>query len=557
MFGKRIGRSFGIGTFGLGALLWAAMFCIGEAGYCGSKFVYALFSLVTTIMLVTGLRQQASYGYLYLTVFLSLGFWLKLTLHTTLNYPFVEPVGKFAGEPEAWDEVVTTATVAFLGVVLGYFLFRRLIRTGNTLSAPVVPRWYPKMRKWLWTGILLTVVAISVLNISFGMHQIGLMPRTILMWPLNAIVSWMLNIGMATGIAVLLWWDVSLRRNITWSIYSILIEALLSSVSIMSRAVYVFHAIPQLWVLHRLKARLLHWSHTKTILVTGLCVLTLIVSISTVTTFRNYLYQSDVYSSTAYQVAYSRLEVIVGTIGTVEVMLKTAVGEERPRLLERLRVLNIERLRYQKIMNEEKTKMIAAMKPGTSQATVLLHEFGYQISDGFTTRILQLTADRWIGLEGVMAVESYPEKNIDLLFDALTSKQKASKADIYQTISQSIYLDTRDAKFRFRTLPGAVGFLYYSNSMWVVLTGMSLFTIIALGIESIIRVLTVNPIICSLYGAEFANNVAQFGGTPIQNTPYFLMLSCGILLVWAVRTQSLTRAWKRLQVLSRTDFRKK
>lgn len=88
----------------LGLAVWLILFMLGLSGYSGSIITYVLFSIITGAMLVTGFRQKISYGYLFLTVFLWLGFWLKLTIHTVLSYPFVEPVGSFLGGAGAWDE---------------------------------------------------------------------------------------------------------------------------------------------------------------------------------------------------------------------------------------------------------------------------------------------------------------------------------------------------------------------------------------------------------------------------------------------------------------------
>lgn len=108
----------------MGLVAWLMLFTLGLVGYSGSKIAYALFSMATGAMLLTGLRQTTSYGYLFLKAFLWLGFWLKLTIHTVLSYPFVEPaVGSFLGGAGAWDEVLNTASVASLGVMLGMAFF--------------------------------------------------------------------------------------------------------------------------------------------------------------------------------------------------------------------------------------------------------------------------------------------------------------------------------------------------------------------------------------------------------------------------------------------------
>ena len=195
------------------------------------------------------------------------------------------------------------------------------------------------------------------------------------------------------------------------------------------------------------------------------------------------------------------------------------------------------------------------MKSSSAQSQILLNEFGYQITGGSAALMLQLSVDRWIGLEGLMAVQSYPEKNRSLLWQALNEKPEAGKPDIYQTVSNSIYLKSDGTKFRFATLPGAAAFLYHSGSLSIVLLGMVIFSLGVLAIEFAINALTVNPILCSLYGVVMASNVAQFGGAPRLSLPYFFMLGCGILMVWVVQTRLFTQVLHKLKLLNTTQPR--
>lgn len=544
------------GLWVLGLAGWLVLFTLGLVGYSGSKIAYTLFSMATGVMLLTGLRQTTSYGYLFLTVFLWLGFWLKLTIHTVLSYPFVEPVGSFLGGAGAWDEVLNTASVASLGVMLGKILFDRLasrIKPRRSEKEPAVPRWYGQNRKWFWAGLIVASAAALLVNMKYGVHQIGLPPRTILMWPLNAVVAWMLNIGMATGVAVFVWWDIGLKRNVMFPLGAIIAEAFLSSVSVLSRAVYVFHAIPQFWAVNRFKKILNGWSHAKTALVATLFVLFLVVSISAVTTFRNYLYQSDVYSSTAYQVAYAEWEVLTVHIERAELALKNAPLADRPELLKKLNAMKARLRELKEIQVREKAKWQEALNSGSMETMVLLNEFGYQMSSGFLTRILQLSVDRWIGLEGVMAVQSYPEKKMSLLWHGVSGKQEFGKPDVYQSVSKSIYLKSDSSKYRFRTLPGAVAFLYYGNSLWIVMIGMAFFSAAVLAVEFFINVLTANPIICSLYGALVASNVAQFGGSPRESGPYIFMLACGLILIWIVSSNFFVLTLQKLRMMKTAE----
>jgi hypothetical protein len=548
---------FAIGIAILGLIIWPAFFTLGLAKYPGSKSTYILFSLAANIMLVLGLRQKSSFGYLFMVVFLWLGLWLKLTIHTILNYHFAEPIGSFSGTSQAWDEVLDVAGIACLGVVIGKFIYDgfRPSSQARIQKNSTAPLWYVENRKWLWVILVTIAAAVLITNMKYGLHQIVLAPRSILIWPLNAIVAWLLNIGLATAISIFIWWDIIIKKDISLSILAIIVEAFLTSISILSRAAYIFHAVPQLLAINQFKKRLVGWSGKKSLLLTLTFFVFLIISISAVTTFRNYLYQSGVYSSTAYKVAYARWEVVTATIDVLQTRLKNVPAAERPPLQEGVQELQIEQKKLELILAEEKAKWNEAMKSGPAQSRILLNEFGYQITDGFSTRILQLSMDRWIGLERLMAVQSYPEKNLSLLSRALREKPDAVRPDTYQAIANSIFLKSDITKFRFASLPGAAAFLYYSNSLWIVMLGMTLFSLIVLTVEFVIDTLTSNPILCSLYGVVMANNVVQFGVAPRQSIPYFIMLTCGILLAWVIHTHTFTLVLRKLKLVNSSSSR--
>ena len=210
------------------ALSWLILLVDGICNYCGSKAVYVMFSLVYLVMLLSAFCWKFSYGYLFLVIFLGIGFWLKLAVHILSGSPYTEPVGSFNGTAAAWDEILLVALVASVGVMVGRILYGLVrersipIQQEKGFKAPV---WYPATRKWLWSGMITLILSIAILNSVLSIHQIGLVPRTILIWPLNAVIAWMLNIGLATGVATLLWWDICLKKKIFLLFCIVLIEA--------------------------------------------------------------------------------------------------------------------------------------------------------------------------------------------------------------------------------------------------------------------------------------------------------------------------------------------
>lgn len=503
-----------------GILIWLAMFAGGLIAYPASKLMYTLFSVVFIVVLVSGFYRQVSYGYLFLVIFLWLGFWFKLAIHLIFDYPFVEPVGDFygAGWPWhqatlispvsysarinlAWDEVLWVAIVAGIGVVAGRILYGLAGKKNTTLlqirEEGEVPAWYPAIRKWLWLIVMSITVGFAAVNVIYGIQQAGLIPRSILLWPLNAMVAWMVSIGSAIGVSTLLWWDISLKKNISLSIYAVLAEGFFSTVSLLSRGVYIFHVIPQLLAMYKNRRTLAGVSRNVIILIPIVFIVLFVVSIVGVSALRMGYYSQ-------------------------------ASGSSKKGLLAEI------------------NKSQETASPVSGRMKILF--FG-QIDKimFFSKNVLQLASDRWIGFEGVMAVESYPNKGRRAFLEALTEKREIGSTSLYQRVCNSLYQETDNSKFQFASLPGGAAFFYFSGSLWIVMLGMTFFAFLLLLWERFVFIATANPLLCSLLGAAMANSIAQFGLAPRQDGPYYFMVLCGILFIWLLRSRWLI---ERLKFLS-------
>lgn len=519
---------------GLSILLIASsIFIISLLVLKGLRFPYLVFSLISFAGLVLGLCQKKSYTYLYLSVFIWLGFWLKFSVHSIIGYQFIEPIGLFHGSAKNWEEVLNISSVGYCGVIVAGLLMLSFFKRSTSISVNTIspPAWYLSVRKKLWVILLLATLVTAITNFSLSIHQIGLVPNTILIWPMNAIISWLINIGLITAILTLLWWDINLNISIGASIYAIIFEGFSSSISVMSRAIYIFHVVPSLLPLalnNNLKPRL--WSRKKALLLIFGILFFFTLSISAVTTLRNYYYQADSYSSTKLEVISTSLKDINNKI----LRSRTSIVSGDIEALEVLAKLEETKLKTIEELNQELQKLESVKN---SKTLILVNEFQYQIQGGMLQRILFLSVDRWVGLEGVMAVQAYPDKNIDTLLDSIESKRGGSQADIFQKISQSIYEKMAYEKYNFRSLPGFIAYLYFSGSFAVVFLGSIVLISLVMFLELGILALTGNRLLVSLYSAELANNVAQFGGEPRQTLHYLFILACGIGVVWFVSSR--------------------
>ncbi|WP_397411278.1 hypothetical protein, partial [Polaromonas sp.] len=614
----------------LAIVVWLALLVGGLIGHQGSYWVYAIFSVVFTAVLASAVYRQASYGYLFLAVFLWLGFWLKLSVHNIFNYAYVEPIGRFDGTAAAWDEALWVATVAGVAILLGRWMSRAF---GGAVSGQVtadssrVPGWYPSSRRTTWALLLLAAVGLSVLNRVYGIQQSGLASQTILPWPLNGVIYWLLSTGLSMCVATLIWWDICLRKDISLSIYAILGEAFLSTMSLLSRGLFVFHIAPTLLAVYVNKKHVIWKAQRKFILIAMILGALFIVSLSIVSTLRSYLYQpsQDFRSTTQNRItrlqilqtviptleerivikSIARIEVLQALIPAVEqltvlknmdsaerqlkirrhklksdvpmeeqlqalILERTWLEENLPELKARAAVakmlyqidshaseqevliedqfqaLALEKAELEQDLSARKKQANVAMKSWPGKAGLLFNELGYQMTGGLGSRVFALGVDRWIGMEGVMAISSYPEKSNDLFLTALTERSGVGKVTMYQKICQSIYQTADMNKYQFASLPGAAAFFYYTGSLWAVFLGMFFLTLMAIYSEYLVHYLTGNVLLCALVGMNAANAIAQLGVVPRQLLIHFGMLFGAVFIIWLLQSRQLAAIHRKL-----------
>lgn len=455
-------------------LVWLFMAVTGFLSYAGSSLTYILFTLVFLFLLVDGLYRRLSFGYAFLVVFLWLGFWLKLVVHLWLNYSYLEPVGYFDGNAEAWDVVLTVSTVGALGVILTKMLFSKYAEKhflANFEFSYYPPSWYPSVRSWLWGGTWFAIIFLPVINAAYGISQVGIVPSLILPWHLNALVIWCMGFGLAALCFTLVNWDHALGQGWVMGFSGVLAEAFLSSLSSISRAVYIFRTLPYLIVLYakRLPKGQAGKRAKWIVLLVWLCLLA--VSLSLVMVLR-YSEGSPIDASS------------------------------------------------------NKSQMV--VKDSTSLGT-----FVGQISN----RVAHLAVDRWIGLEGVMAVVSYPEKNFGLFAKVLQEKRDIGKVDFFtREISRAGVTDIDAIKFQYASIPGGIAFFYFTGSLWGVLAGMVCLTSVMLVSERAVYFLTRNPYMCSFWGMGVAQTLASFGTGVRQMATYYAICFVAMTLIWIIQT---------------------
>ena len=465
------------GIWLVAGVLWLFLFAAGVQSYEGNPSVYIAFSIVFLLLLVSAFHRQRTYVYTYLVSFLWLGYWLKVSYHLAFPYPFVEPVGRFSGSATDWNEALLVPTVAATGILISRGIFSRLAGERQSILAiekKCLPRWLCTYDRWHLAAFLSALVAVTLANVYYGIFVVGFDVRTILIWPLNALITLMLvGGGFVVWAASILWWRLASGRPIFLLLVLLLVSGVIITFSTLSRGLVVFFVLPLLYALYKNRKEAVDYSKPRLMLIGMLFFVTVVSSFFIINVIRNNVYFDE-----------HRL----GQTGTQS-------------------------------DHQSQTQ---------SQTMVQSRAF------------LHFSIDRWVGIEGVMAVSSYPGNSGHLLVRAILETPSKGDPSIYQKICPwpvSQQFSTLKKDVSLFSLPGGIAFLYYSGSIAFVFVSAALISLLLQYAESVIFRFTGNPILCSGMGWLMAISFAHFGGAPRYEIPVIVFLFVSICLVAVIQSK--------------------
>lgn len=144
-----------------------------------------------------------------------------------------------------------------------------------------------------------------------------------------------------------------------------------------------------------------------------------------------------------------------------------------------------------------------------------------------------LFIDRWVGIEGIMAVSSCPELGWDLWKEAWNEKFKNNGTSYYDlNIITKSYTGYDLAKHHFVSLPGIMAFFFYPGSFVFLFLAMLLLGAVGAGIEILVYKAGRNPILCSLLAQVVAYRYAHFGYAPKHSYVLFGALFFNVLAIY-------------------------
>lgn len=478
--------------------------------YPGSWFLLAAFNVAGFVMIGAALCRPISYVYLFLAGFLFLGLWLKTTIHLLFKYPFIEPVGDFLWESgRQWDGALTAGVFGMVGVAAGRLiavLWQRRIAAstdyGDDTPEFRVPGLYLRYHRWIWIVTGIVIIGLNLLNLKYAFNQVGINTKLALPFPLNLLVSFLLIAGFGLVLAVLVRWEIVRNpRNKTAAVAAALLDGALTAVTTLSRSFFLFRAASYLvfYLGDYIRRRISLKSLT---IIASICIFLFVGGIVAVSLIRATVYHNAVVqqATAARPPAPPPVEQAAAPPETALAGENTAVGEP-----------------------DASPPAPQATTPPASPPTFRLQDLPLSYLMTYVAQAGILITERWIGIEGLLAVAAHPQKDLSLFMEVVTEDPAAGANSIYQQMSGMKYRQFDEVTFL--TIPGIMAILYMSGSYGLVLAGMLAATLVLSGVERLLVRFNPNRYLVSLSGIMTANFVCQ------TNFPYLLMAI--LLELWA------------------------
>lgn len=453
--------------------------------YPGSVWILVAFHVAFLALITSAWPRPRIDAYFFLAGFLFLGFWAKFTIHLIFPYPFLEPIGAFDASASQWDLALNAATVAALGAILFrtvYLLIarRRLRYPRQETAANIVPPdWYLLRPGKIWGSTIALALMLYTANYFFAFFQTGVNPLLILPFGMNAILAWSSFCGAALAFALLAEWEMTRQpEHFAPLVWSVCLLGMVASVSLASRAIsiFLFAAYATALGMHFPlvgKKLLASWRWRLPLIM----IASLVIGLVLVSVFRMNNYLVPLVPPPAKPKQQEKVLPPTDPFSSIPGASGPAAPVETP---------------------------APSTRPLDTPPSAMFRQ------------VMQLAVDRWIGLEGMLAVTGSPERGSALLAAGLRESPLKGVDSIYQKISSSTY--SFQPGFTYLTLPGAPAILFYSGSLILVFMGMFFFAGMLTFIENFGMRMTGSRFVGSVLGIFMANAVCQ------MNFPYLWMI---------------------------------
>ena len=152
--------------------------------------------------------------------------------------------------------------------------------------------------------------------------------------------------------------------------------------------------------------------------------------------------------------------------------------------------------------------------------------------------VINLIKNRFVGLDGVLAVASYDKKSFDTIYNSFKNKdQDSERYSFFQQIIQKSKIETSQSQENLNTnfikVPGIIAFTYYSGSLiFVFIITFILGLIIGYFEKIVFKFSKENIVFASLISQVLAYRLSNFGYMPYNTHLIVVTIILNLLIIY-------------------------
>lgn len=459
--------------------------------YPGNKLIYILFCFCYISLLAILLFKEKFYFIdLFFAFYLWIGFWLKLILYIYDTHKFlIQNVGRFSFEIPKLDAVLLISILCYFSFLSAIFIRRKFFPANEYFSSAQMLKnklsLYENMRAYIIFAFIFTVLLLTFINYQYSIFQRGV-PFAELNFLLLGAFKWLLQFGFASFALFIANEEFKLSKNLTIISLIVLTEIFFTNISTLSRGA-VISGSPYLLCLFLSFPRI----RLSKFILTGIITLFVFVFSASISNhLRHIIFSAAIFSPSSIVAATLPTPVVQATLVNQAPLVPVVIENKSSLLMEQINDLTFPDLKIHIV-------------------------------------------DRIIGIEGIMAMDSYNGKGWPLFLEAINESSASSGTSFYdKRILISGYLQNTE-KFLFANLMGVFAFLYYPGSYPFIFFSFIFIYLFFSSIEyASWRFGGRNIFFSCLVGHVLAYRLVHFGYAPKQTYMLILTLIANIFIFY-------------------------
>ena len=489
------------------------LFYLGIINFNGNYYHFIILFLVCNFYIYYSFKYSNLFLDKTLSIFFWLGFFYKLCIILIYKHTFPEGGGAFEYKPEDYDKLLKFSYIGISAFLFGSIFFNKyfIFKSSNFLNEQkILISFYQDNKKSIFLIFLTLIITVNSFNLYFGFYQKGLLPETELNFIFGAFIKWMLLFGLTSISCLLIEYEIKSQKYIgSFVIFLFLLELALTNYSLLSRS----------------------------LIFAGSAVL-----FATFVNFENYVIKKNINNSLIFNsiilfIVFAILIIPINKIRNAKFIDSEYILKEKvEKILEdKNKLKNYEDMVDNgKFTNDGMLKLKENINFDEIKNKEILNI--YENID----RVIFVIKNRFVGLDGMAAVTSYPDKNFSLFILAIQENFNPNLYGFYErtfikpfenTTNSSKYVKSSKRHYGI-ILPGIISFLSYSGSVYFLIISCFLVHLFCSLIEYYSRKFTFDSLIFSNFiGFIIGYRLIHFGYLPKQS---YLIISAIVLTVLSI-----------------------